>query len=282
VFLIAPVAIFIGVYVSSLPSEYEGEVVDAEWKHTIIVERYQAWDRTGFRHEIPAGAFAIVSQGEKVHHHDSVHDGTRTEYYTVREACGSICSPRCRTRYCDRQRTREVSKYKQVPQYAESVAYKKWDWGEQRKVQASGHGTTDLRWPEAEAKVGEGLTHELEQERSRRESTYVVTIRSGRRRVRPLRDRHETSRGGQDRHGRDRGGRPRTGRADAEVTRGSIVYAGHAVASRHGLADGVRASGCVGAALERLAPWLEASAIEDPAVALCILGARRRAAGLVG
>lgn len=176
VFLIAPVAIFIGVYVSSLPSEYEGEVVDAEWKHTIIVERYQAWDLTGFRHEIPEGAFAIVSQGEKVHHHDSVHDGTRTEYYTVREACGSICSPRCRTRYCDRQRTREVSKYKQVPQYAESVAYKKWDWGEQRKVHASGHGTTDLRWPEAEAKVGEGLTHELEQERSRRESTYVVTI----------------------------------------------------------------------------------------------------------
>ena len=186
-FLVAPVAIFIGVYVSGLPSSYEGEVVDAEWTHTIIVERYQAWDRTGFRDELPVGAFDIVSRGEKVHHYDSVRDGDRTEYYTARESCGTTCSGggrNCRTRYCDRQRTRTVARYKQVPQYAESVAYKVWDWDEQRTVHSSGHGTTDLRWPEAEAKVGEGLTHEREQERDRRESTYVVTIAFDDRRVR--------------------------------------------------------------------------------------------------
>jgi len=186
-FLIAPVAIFIGVYVSGLPSDYEGEVVDAEWTHTIIVERYQAWERTGFRDEIPLDAFDIVSRGEKVHHYDTVQDGTKTEYYTVRESCGTSCSGggrNCRTRYCDRQRTRTVSNYKKVPRYAESLAYKLWDWGEQRKVHASGHGTTDLHWPEVEAKVGEGLTHEREQERARRESTYVITIAFADRRVR--------------------------------------------------------------------------------------------------
>lgn len=186
-FIIAAVAIFIGVYISGLPSEYEGEIVAAEWKHTIIVERYQAWERTGFSDKMPADAFEIVSQGQKVHHYDTVQDGTKTEYYTARESCGTTCSGggrNCRTRYCDRQRTRTVSKYKQVPQYAESFTYKRWDWGEQRKVHASGHGTTDLRWPEAEAKVGEGLTHEREQERERRESTYVTTIVFDDRRVR--------------------------------------------------------------------------------------------------
>lgn len=102
----------------------------------------------------------IVSQGEKVHHYDSVLDGTRTEQYTERESCGETCTPSgrtriCRRRYCDRQRTRTVSNYRKEPRHAESFAYKVWDWGEQRKVHANGHGTTDLRWPDAEAKVDE-------------------------------------------------------------------------------------------------------------------------------
>jgi hypothetical protein len=183
---------------------YDATVGDVKWTHAITVERYAVWDRQGWRNEMPSAAFDIVSKGQQVHHYDQVLDGYTTEYYTVQTACGEDCTEsaptchevctnnnngfatchdecsgggrHCTTRYCNESRSRQVPRYRQEPRYAEAVAYKIWDWGDNRTVQATGNGTTGMRWPTEEARVGIGLS-DGERERERRTATYDVTIR---------------------------------------------------------------------------------------------------------
>ena len=92
--------------------------------------------------------------------------------------CTTSCSGggrRCTTRYCSEQRSRQVPRYRKEPRYAEAIRYKIWDWGDDRTVQATGHGIADLRWPTNEAHVGEHLA-DREQERERRSATYIIKL----------------------------------------------------------------------------------------------------------
>lgn len=182
---------------------FTATVEDARWTQVITVERYQIWSREGWRDSSPRDAFDVVSLGQKVHHYDDVLDGYDTQYYTEQVACGQDCQTvpetchescsdngngfatcrttcsgggtRCSTRYCSEQRSRQVPRYRKEPRYAEAISYKIWDWGDHRSVQASGRGTTGLRWPTDEAKIGQGLG-DREQERERRSATYEVKI----------------------------------------------------------------------------------------------------------
>ncbi|MBK9037345.1 MAG: hypothetical protein IPL61_39905 [Myxococcales bacterium] len=182
---------------------YQATVAAVRWEHTITVERYQIWDREGWRQEQPAAAFEVRSLGDKVHHYDDVLDGYDTEHYTEQVACGQdcvsvpeSCSERCSdngngfatcttsctgggtscsTRYCSEDRTRQVPRYRKEPRYAEAIAYRIWDWGEHRAVAAAGAATTELRWPVEEARVGADLAPK-QQERERRSARYVVTL----------------------------------------------------------------------------------------------------------
>lgn len=183
---------------------FSAVVQDAHWRQSIIVERYKIWSRDGWRDSTPSGAFDVVSRGQQIHHYDSVLDGYDTQYYTEQVACGQDCTDlpqschesctsnnngfatcttscsgggrSCTTRYCSESRSRQVPRYRQEPRYAEGIRYQIWDWGFARKVDAEGTGTTGLRWPEDEARVGKDLG-EGERERDQRESEYVVTLR---------------------------------------------------------------------------------------------------------
>lgn len=143
-----------------------------------------------------------------------VPDGYTTESYTAREACGQDCTSepercretctsnkngfatcrtvcsgggqRCRTRYCSVSRTRQVPKtrtewrtrqvpiYRNEPRYAEAFAYQAWEWAPERTLRETGNDPLELHWP-AGARTS-GLANG-EQERERRTSKYVVTLR---------------------------------------------------------------------------------------------------------
>lgn len=183
---------------------FGAEVAAVRWTQTIVVERYQVWERDGWRDSQPGDAFEVVSRGQQIHHYDDVLDGYDTEHYTEQVACGEDCydepescseectdngngfascqtrcrggGRRCTTRYCSEDRTRQVPRYRKEPRYAEAIHYKIWDWGAHRTVAATGTSTTDLRWPTEEARVGQGLGPR-EQEREQRSAWYDVTLR---------------------------------------------------------------------------------------------------------
>ena len=182
---------------------FDAEVLAVNWEQKILVDRYQIWERDGWRQELAASAFEVRSLGQAIHHYEQVLDGYDTQHYTEKVACGEDCHDvpercsescsannngfatcrttcsgggrSCTTRYCSEDRTRQVPRYRQEPRYAESVRYRIWDWGYHRTAVASGSSTEDLRWPVEDARVGLALP-EREQERERREGRYTVTL----------------------------------------------------------------------------------------------------------
>ncbi len=210
------------------PRDYEARVASVAWEHVIEVERYAVREKEGFRENIPKDAFETKGIGKRVHHHEQVldgydtqrysvevPDGTRTESYTARVACGEDCTEtprtcrekctsnqngfatcrevcsgggrRCKTRYCSEARTRQVPKtrtewrtrqvprYRQEPRHAEAFRWKVWEWAPERQVRAEGVEAAGLRWPDGGARAS-GLP-KGEQERERRRARYTVTLR---------------------------------------------------------------------------------------------------------
>ncbi len=87
--------------------DHEAVVSDVRWQRVIDVERYISRPHEGFKGELPAEAFALVSLGQREHHVDQVPDGFETERYSVdvsdgyrtesyseRESCGETCTGR--------------------------------------------------------------------------------------------------------------------------------------------------------------------------------------------
>lgn len=141
-----------------------------------------------------------------------VPDGYRTESYSERVSCGQDCTDvprtcsekctsnkngfatcrtscsgggqRCRTKYCDERRTRQIPKtrseqrsrqvprYRSEPRYAEGFAYKHWEWLPARTVRDAGD-SAPARWPEAN--LGKDLAPG-EKERETRTEHYKVTL----------------------------------------------------------------------------------------------------------
>jgi hypothetical protein len=193
-----------GYLYSQRTRDFQATVDHVSWTQSIVVERYRIWSREGWKNELPREAFEVRSQGQRIHHYDKVLDGYDTEYYTERVAdgetchdepqtCSETCSDnsngfatcrttcsgggrRCTTNYRSEQRSRQVPRYRDEPRYAEHAAYRIWDWGVDRTLSATGTRVDDLRWPTAEAKVGEDLG-DREQEREKRVGTYAVTLR---------------------------------------------------------------------------------------------------------
>jgi hypothetical protein len=154
----------------------------------------------------------VLDHYETEYYSVQVPDGYRTEYYTAREACGQDCTTtprscrqscttskngfascrqicsggdrRCTTRYCSRQRTRQVAKtrserrsrqvpkYRSEPRYAEAFSYKNWEWAHDRTERESGTDTTNLKWPAGARTLADG-----EKERDKRRAKYVITLR---------------------------------------------------------------------------------------------------------
>lgn len=205
--VVAVIAVIVAGYLwAHRERTYDATVAEVRWTHVITVERYAIWNRDGWRDSLPHDAFDVISKGQQIHHYDQVLDGYDTQHYTESVACGQDCTTTpqtchevctnnnngfascnnvcsgggttCRPRYCQESRTRQVPRYRREPRYAEGVAYKIWDWGDHRTVQATGNQTTAMRWPTEEARIGEGLA-ERERERERRTATYVVMMRYG-------------------------------------------------------------------------------------------------------
>ncbi|MCC6903902.1 MAG: hypothetical protein IT377_33345 [Polyangiaceae bacterium] len=134
--------------------DVDAQVVAAQWKHQVVVERFSLVEREGFADQGPADASAVRPLGERQHHTEQVQQGTKTETYTEtetetvqetyseQEQCGESCTPvpqtcrerctpnangyaTCRTecsgggqscspKYCQVQKTRSVPRPKMV------------------------------------------------------------------------------------------------------------------------------------------------------------------------
>lgn len=109
------VVIVVLVWNAMRPRDYDGKVQTVAWEHTIDVEKYAIRKHEGFKENIPGGAMEVTSLGKRVHHHEQVPDGFRTEHYTVQvpdgyrtetytaqESCGQDCttSPRSCSQKC--------------------------------------------------------------------------------------------------------------------------------------------------------------------------------------
>ncbi len=172
------------------------EVSKVNWVHTVHVDRYQVVHDEGFDESIPQGAFNVKSLYMKHHHYKQVPDGYRTEHYTVQEACGQNCrtTPRscstnsngfktctggdrvCSTKYCTRNKTKQVQKYKDVSVKEMWYSWDVWKWKHNRSIPVSGE-STDTSWPSDKLVcLNCNLKMEGEKERARREGKYLVTF----------------------------------------------------------------------------------------------------------
>lgn len=203
--LLAPLVMIAGgifwaiVRVAAKP--HTATVTSARWIRDLHVERRELVTQTGFVGALPEGALDVADAGLKVHHEDrvfdhmeaesytvTVPDGTRTESYSSREACGQTCTTSsrsctksctpnkngfasckdvctggtqtCSTRYCDVQktrqvpktrqetRTRQVERFRMEPRYAPALSFRAWAWVPSGTGHLEGSADDPLRWPE--------------------------------------------------------------------------------------------------------------------------------------
>ncbi|MBK6463986.1 MAG: hypothetical protein IPF92_23735 [Myxococcales bacterium] len=198
-----PVALVAVFMVFAVAKPHTAVVKEATWTRSLSVERRELVPRTAFTDAVPTDAVEIADAGVGVHHHDqifdrfeteaytvTVPDGTRSETYRERQACGKTCTstPRsctksctpnkngfatckdvctgggesCSTKYCDvtrtRQvpktredrRTRQVQKFRQEPRYAPQVAFRTWAWVPVFRTTRQGKADEPLAWPVAQ------------------------------------------------------------------------------------------------------------------------------------
>lgn len=216
------------------PKPILAHVKEAHWIANVDVERRELVAHEGFAEDRPADAVEVKGAGTHVHHVDKVQDGFETETYTERvkdgfetetytdyeskrvtetytdkERCGEDCSGfgskrRCKPKYCDRTKTRTVSKqvpvtktrqkqrYKdvtktrQVPKYkdversAPWFSWRAWEWVKNRTVKRTGDDA-ELTWPdERELAPPSPLAAGEEERTSRRtEAWIIVTVPDG-------------------------------------------------------------------------------------------------------
>jgi hypothetical protein len=189
------VALAAFVYWLQRPRVVEAHVTARYWKHTVFIERYQIAAGQGFAENRPSDAFDIVTVGERHHHDDRVRDGTESESYSERVACGEDCQTTsvtctandngfktcsggdtvCTTRYCDETRYRDVPRYKNVPVSAPWFTWHAWQWLVVRQV--ADEGTQEApSWPTPERLALNAHCGSGEQERERREAAYRVEL----------------------------------------------------------------------------------------------------------
>lgn len=174
------------------------DVDSVTWSHIVNVERKVQVHEEGFEESMPpfdptAETTAIADRSfdfevidrERYHHTDQVRDGFRTEHYSVQEACGTeaagttpvVCSTNgngtrtCsggntiyRTKYCTRDRTRQVQKYRDVKRYAAWYKWLVWRWKVLRSPTHTGT-TTVTSWPSDEELCLNCEVRGLEEER---------------------------------------------------------------------------------------------------------------------
>lgn len=174
-----------------------GRVASRSWKHSVVVERYQIVEGSGFAEGRPSDAFAVVEDGTRHHHYTQVPDGTSQQAYTQRVACGQDCRTTpvscrsnnngfktctggdrvCSTRYCSEVRYRAVPRFQSVSVLAPWYTWRSWQWKANRTLET--HGAEEVpTWPAdsevaLDANCGAG-----EKERLTREASYEVLFES--------------------------------------------------------------------------------------------------------
>jgi|SRR6218665_2776548 len=192
-------------------NDYPGQLVGAEWKRSVIQERFSPVTLEGWKDELrpqpprmpvngageAAGVQNIRSCVSSRRGSRQVADGTRQvcRTKTRKKACGTEekCQTRdkgngfreevCKdvTRYCDEsyEDCRDETRYRDEPIYALKCSYDAYQWKEVARREASGRDGEPPRWPELSMK-GE--------DRLKREESYklLVEYEKGGRKQAPL------------------------------------------------------------------------------------------------
>lgn len=181
-----------------IPKEVDAKVVDVYFQHAVHIQKYQEFHRTGW--DPPGRAINVQKIEEKIHHHDHVPDGFKTEYYSVdvidynncwrtpkncvNTNCKSQkngfakCSKTCTggDKVCGTKkdkRSRQVQKYRDVSVLRGWYGWDIWEWEHDRDVFATGH-TQNVYWPsEDEVSLNRHLRLG-EEERFTKEASYSV------------------------------------------------------------------------------------------------------------
>jgi hypothetical protein len=211
----------LGGYFLFKSSYIEVEVTDHSWKRTQHIEQYQTLSKSDWNH--PSDAFNIRTES-KIHHYNKVLDhyetryrteyyrvqeGTQTERYTERVACGTERyisgyrtvnlgngrfrrEPRysTRTKYRTVTRTRQVPRYvqkskqvpyqeaiyKQVPEYRTYYYYKVNRWQRITPRMTTGIGTGP-HWPSTKLDAYDTLEPGAKR-LGKREEIYTICLRN--------------------------------------------------------------------------------------------------------
>ncbi len=181
------------------PKTVNATVSDLYFLHVVHIERYQLVNQEGFN--FPLGAEEVDFVGERVHHHEKISDGFRTEHYSeqVRDGekctntpkscqdkcssnkngfatCRTVCTGgerHCTPKYKTVKRTRQIEKFKDVPQYRPYYYWKEWAWKHHRNVHTTG---SSPHWPTREQLALNKNCVGKERERYSQSATYTITF----------------------------------------------------------------------------------------------------------
>ncbi len=167
-----------------MPKNQTGTITGFSWARQILTEEYREVTEEDW--SIPSGG-TLVSQQKKIHHYDTVQQGTRSEqrsrqyvdhyetYYTYEDRGNGTFEEVAHQRpvYDTEYYYVEVPNYVQVPQYQMAYTYKIWRWTSGETFTSSGNDHNPV-WPE----FPEDETHrEKDKETGRgRYGIYRITI----------------------------------------------------------------------------------------------------------
>ena len=140
------------------PRNHPGKITDFSWARAIQTEEYRQVTEEDW--SVPAGG-EIVSQAQKIHHYDTVQNGTRQErrsrqvldhyetYYTYEDKGNGSFEQVAHQRpvYETEYYYVEVPNYVQVPRYQTAYTYTIWKWMTGEKLYSSGQDHNPV-WPE--------------------------------------------------------------------------------------------------------------------------------------
>ena len=167
-----------------LPKNQPGTITGFSWARQISTEEYQEVTEEDW--SVPSGG-TLISQQEKIHHYDTVQQGTRSEqrsrqvidhyetYYTYEDRGNGTFEEVSHERpvYDTEYYYVEVPNYVQVPRYRTAYTYRIWRWMSGETFTSSGQDHSPV-WPE----VTEDETHREKNKEtgSGRYGVYRITL----------------------------------------------------------------------------------------------------------
>lgn len=155
-----------------LPKNQTGIISGFSWARQILTEEYREVTEEDW--DVPLGG-TLINQAEKIHHYDTVQQGTRSErrsrqiidhyetYYTYQDNGNGTFTevPHERPVYDTEYYYVDVPNYIQVPRYQTAYTYKIWRWIDSETFTSSGQDHNPI-WPE----IPEDETHREKNKKS--------------------------------------------------------------------------------------------------------------------